>query len=72
MKRALPIGLLLCLLLTVVLLSTLWAGSRHPQSYSEPLTCYEQGRQLICFDGAPVGRYKCRDLGSEVVHCSRT
>ncbi len=71
MKKAMSIGLLLCFLLTVALVSTLWAGSRHPRASSEPLSCFEQGRQLICFDGAPFGQWRCRDAGGDVIFCSR-
>ena len=72
MRNSLRISLVFSFLLSVVFLSTLWADSRQPRSYSEPLSCFEQGPQLICFDGDPVGVWTCRSLKPDMILCSRS
>jgi len=46
-------------------------GKRNPQVTSAPLSCYEQGARVLCFDSfeAPQGILRCTALDANTVYC---
>jgi len=45
-------------------------GIRKTTVVAEPLSCYEQGKKLVCFDGTSIGQMKCAPLDGNAVLCS--
>ncbi len=46
-------------------------GKRNPVVTSAPLSCYEQGAKVLCFDSyaALQGKLRCAALDANTVYC---